>query len=31
VAEGTTETPQGVGRGQAEHVPVLLKQAIDFL
>jgi len=31
VAEGSTETPQGVGRGQAEHVPVLLKQAIDFL
>ncbi len=31
MAEGSTETPQGVGRGQAEHVPVLLKQAIDFL
>jgi 16S rRNA (cytosine1402-N4)-methyltransferase len=31
VGEGSTETPQGVGRGPVEHVPVLLKQAIDFL
>jgi 16S rRNA (cytosine1402-N4)-methyltransferase len=31
VGEGSTETPQGVGRGQAGHVPVLLKEAIDFL
>lgn len=28
--EGSTETPQGVGRG-GRHVPVLLKEAIDFL
>ncbi len=28
--EGLTETPQGVGRG-GTHVPVLLKEAIDFL
>ena len=27
--EGLSNTPQGVGRGQ--HVPVLLKEAIDFL
>jgi 16S rRNA (cytosine1402-N4)-methyltransferase len=33
VGEGFTDTPQGVGHGgkQAGHVPVLLKQAIDFL
>jgi 16S rRNA (cytosine1402-N4)-methyltransferase len=34
VDEGFTDTPQGVGRGggsQASHVPVLLKEAIDFL
>ena len=31
MGEGSTETPQGVGRGPVEHVPVLLKQAIDFL
>ena len=31
MGEGSTETPQGVGRGQAGHVPVLLKEAIDFL
>ena len=29
--EGSTKTPQGVGRGQIGHVPVLLNQAIDFL
>ena len=29
--EGLTNTPEGVGRGQAGHVPVLLKEAIDFL
>jgi len=29
VDEGLSNTPQGVGRGQ--HVPVLLKEAIDFL
>jgi 16S rRNA (cytosine1402-N4)-methyltransferase len=29
VDEGFSNTPQGVGRGQ--HVPVLLKEAIDFL
>ena len=28
--EGSTDTPQGVGRGSG-HVPVLLKEAIDFL
>jgi 16S rRNA (cytosine1402-N4)-methyltransferase len=30
---GSTDTPQGVGRGgrQLSHVPVLLKEAIDFL
>jgi len=30
---GLTDTPQGVGRGgrQLNHVPVLLKEAIDFL
>jgi len=34
VGEGSTETPQGVGHGSKEefgHVPVLLKEAIDFL
>jgi len=34
VGEGTTDTPQGVGHGggrAASHVPVLLKEAIDFL
>jgi 16S rRNA (cytosine1402-N4)-methyltransferase len=30
VDEGSTNTPQGVGHG-AGHVPVLLKEAIDFL
>jgi 16S rRNA (cytosine1402-N4)-methyltransferase len=34
VAEGSTDTPQGVGHGggsKTVHVPVLLKEAIDFL
>jgi 16S rRNA (cytosine1402-N4)-methyltransferase len=34
VGEGLTDTPQGVGHGKTEdvgHVPVLLKEAIDFL
>jgi 16S rRNA (cytosine1402-N4)-methyltransferase len=33
VGEGSTDTPQGVGHGggRACHVPVLLKEAIDFL
>jgi 16S rRNA (cytosine1402-N4)-methyltransferase len=34
VDEGSTETPQGVGHGggrELSHVPVLLKEAIDFL
>jgi 16S rRNA (cytosine1402-N4)-methyltransferase len=39
VGEGNTDTPQGVGHGRgreaghppADHVPVLLKEAIDFL
>jgi len=33
VGEGSTDTPQGVGHGGSEvgHVPVLLKEAIDFL
>jgi len=30
VAEGSADTPQGVGHGSG-HVPVLLKEAIDFL
>jgi len=30
VDEGLTNTPQGVGHGRG-HVPVLLKEAIDFL
>ena len=34
MGEGTTDTPQGVGHGggrELSHVPVLLKEAIDFL
>jgi len=31
VAEGFTDTPEWGGHGQAGHVPVLLKEAIDFL
>ena len=34
MGEGSTDTPQGVGHGggrEASHVPVLLKEAIDFL
>ena len=34
MAEGSTDTPQGVGHGggrETGHVPVLLKEAIDFL
>jgi 16S rRNA (cytosine1402-N4)-methyltransferase len=34
VGEGSTDTPQGVGHGSGNkmgHVPVLLKEAIDFL
>ncbi len=34
MGEGSTDTPQGVGHGggrEARHVPVLLKEAIDFL
>ena len=33
MGEGSTDTPQGVGHGGIEigHVPVLLKEAIDFL
>jgi 16S rRNA (cytosine1402-N4)-methyltransferase len=32
VGEGSTQTPQGVGHGsEFGHVPVLLKEAIDFL
>ena len=33
MGEGFTDTPQGVGRGgrEANHVPVLLQEAIDFL
>jgi 16S rRNA (cytosine1402-N4)-methyltransferase len=33
VGEGSTDTPQGVGHGGSAvgHVPVLLKEAIDFL
>jgi 16S rRNA (cytosine1402-N4)-methyltransferase len=34
VGEGSTDTPQGVGHGggrEVNHVPVLLKEAIDFL
>jgi len=31
VGEGLTDTPQRGGRGEVGHVPVLLKEAIDFL
>ena len=31
MGEGSIKTPQGVGRGEVGHVPVLLKEAIDFL
>jgi 16S rRNA (cytosine1402-N4)-methyltransferase len=31
VAEGFTDTPERGGHGQAGHVPVLLKEAIDFI
>ena len=34
MGEGSTKTPQGVGHGSKKefgHVPVLLKEAIDFL
>ncbi|MGA2856388.1 MAG: 16S rRNA (cytosine(1402)-N(4))-methyltransferase RsmH [Candidatus Sulfotelmatobacter sp.] len=33
MGEGSSDTPQGVGHGgrEASHVPVLLKEAIDFL
>jgi 16S rRNA (cytosine1402-N4)-methyltransferase len=31
VGEGLTDTPEWGGHGQAGHVPVLLKEAIDFL
>src|SRR5215469_16145763 len=34
MGEESTDTPQGVGHGggrEASHVPVLLKEAIDFL
>ncbi|MGB8065342.1 MAG: 16S rRNA (cytosine(1402)-N(4))-methyltransferase RsmH [Candidatus Sulfotelmatobacter sp.] len=33
MGEGSTDTPRGVGHGggRASHVPVLLKEAIDFL
>ena len=34
MGEGSTDTPQGVGHGtgrEASHVPVLLKEAIEFL
>ena len=34
MGEGSTDTPQGVGHGsgrEAGHVPVLLKEAIEFL
>src|SRR5207247_7276318 len=31
VGQRSTKTPQGVGRGEIGHVPVLLKGAIDFL
>jgi 16S rRNA (cytosine1402-N4)-methyltransferase len=34
MGEGSTDAPQGVGHGggrEADHVPVLLKEAIDFL
>ena len=31
MGEGLTDTPQRGGRGEVGHVPVLLKEAIDFL
>ncbi len=31
MGEGSTDTPQGVWHGQRGHVPVLLKETIDFL
>ena len=31
MGEGFKDTPQGVGHGKAGHVPVLLKEAIEFL
>ena len=31
MGEESTDNPQGVGRGEVGHVPVLLKEAIDFL
>ncbi len=31
MGEGSTDTPERGGHGQAGHVPVLLKEAIDFL
>jgi 16S rRNA (cytosine1402-N4)-methyltransferase len=31
MGEDLTDTPQGVGRGEVGHVPVLLQEAIDFL
>jgi len=31
VGEGSTDTPERGGHGQGGHVPVLLKEAIDFL
>jgi 16S rRNA (cytosine1402-N4)-methyltransferase len=31
VSEGSTDTPERGGHGQGGHVPVLLKEAIDFL
>jgi 16S rRNA (cytosine1402-N4)-methyltransferase len=31
VGEGSTDTPERGGHGQVGHVPVLLKEAIDFL
>ncbi|MFZ0285297.1 MAG: 16S rRNA (cytosine(1402)-N(4))-methyltransferase, partial [Terriglobales bacterium] len=31
MADGFTDTPERGGHGQAGHVPVLLKEAIDFL
>src|SRR5262245_21011075 len=31
MGEFSEDTPQGVGRGGSRHVPVLLKEAIDFL
>src|SRR6201988_5530302 len=31
MGKGLTDSPQGVGGREAGHVPVLLKEAIDFL